>query len=232
MRTSAMPRIAVALAALILGVAPVQGQNQTQPDKAVDEAVQRRADEIVKQRLAEQEAARRLGYEELERKKLLENEAIDRKMRAQAEEVRALDVEVVISRYQNDKKVSSLPYSLIVNASRQAKPPTTVLRMGGQVPIPVSPGGPVNYRDVGTQIDCSAKIRQDGQYELTVSVDDSAPAKSGEAGFDQIGIPVIRTFQARNTLVMRDGQTRQFTIASDRITGEVVRVDITVKAAK
>ena len=33
-------------------------------------------------------------------------------------------------------------------------------------------------------------------------------------------------------LVLRDGQTRQFTAAADRITGEVVKVDVTLKVVK
>jgi hypothetical protein len=183
--------------------------------------VQRQAEEIVKARLAEREASRLLGDIEAERK-----------IRAQLEEVRSLDVEVVISRFQGDKKVSSLPYALVVSANRQAKPPTTVLRMGGRVPLPVAPGGPVSYTDVGTQIDCSARIKSEREYELTISVEDSAVAKAGDPVLDNAGLPVIRTFQARNTLVMREGQTRQFTVASDRVTSEVVRIDVTVRAPK
>ena len=45
-------------------------------------------------------------------------------------------------------------------------------------------------------------------------------------------LPVIRTFRASNNLVLRDGQTRQFSAAADRITGEVVKVDVTLKVAK
>ena len=127
MRTAGIGCVAALVAGLALGVAPVQGQNRTPQDKALDEAVQRRADEIVKQRLAEQEAERRLGTVELDRKKILEVQEIERKMRAEAEEVRSLDIEVVISRYQGDKKTSNLPYALIVNASRQAKPATIYL---------------------------------------------------------------------------------------------------------
>ena len=43
---------------------------------------------------------------------------------------------------------------------------------------------------------------------------------------------MIRNFEAENTLVLRDGQTRQFTAAADRVTGEVVKVDVTLKVAK
>ena len=46
-------------------------------------------------------------------------------------------------------------------------------------------------------------------------------------------LPVISTFQGeQQRCVLRDGQTRQFTAAADRITGEVVKVDVTLKVAK
>jgi hypothetical protein len=51
----------------------------------------------------------------------------------------------------------------------------------------------------------------------------SAPATS---------LPVIRSFRASNNVVLKDGQTRQFTAAADRITGEVVKVDVTLKVAR
>jgi hypothetical protein len=37
---------------------------------------------------------------------------------------------------------------------------------------------------------------------------------------------------AANNLVLRDGQTRQFTAATDRVTGEVVKVDVTLRVVK
>jgi hypothetical protein len=158
-----------------------------------------------------------------------------------------VDVEVVISRYQGDKKVSSLPYALTVNAAYfdVRGQHRTILRMGGQVPVPVmfpalgpdgksvtgiTGGGPVQYKEIGTQIDCSARPLDDGRFELFISVEDTAlaPPPGGEPG----SLPALRTFASSNTIVLRDGQTRQFTAASDRITGEVVRVDVTLRVAK
>ena len=53
-----------------------------------------------------------------------------------------LKVQIVISRYEGDKKLSSLPYMLSVNAGRSAS-----LRMGTKVPVastsftPIATGG-------------------------------------------------------------------------------------------
>ena len=152
-----------------------------------------------------------------------------------------LDVQVVVSRYQGDKRVSSLPYALAVNANDRA---TSSIRMGAQVPFPAfpkdpggaKPSGPgmVNYRTIGTNIDCFARTMEDGRFQVNVTVEDSwiyenptssvTPSAAGE--------PVIRSFRSANTLVMRDGQTRQFTTATDRVNGEVVRIEVTVRVVK
>jgi hypothetical protein len=156
-----------------------------------------------------------------------------------------IDVEVVIARYQGDKKLGSLPYTLNVNASSQRLP--TRLRMGGAVPmptmvpatmpdgkpLPVVGGGPVQYVDVGTNIDSSARPLPDGRFEVFVSVEDKWVVNAPQTAQSPISsLPFVRSFQTSNTLVLRDGQTRQFTTAADRVTGEVVKVEVTLKVVK
>ena len=156
-----------------------------------------------------------------------------------------IDVEIVIARYQGDKKLGSLPYTLNVNASAQRFP--TRLRMGGAVPmptmapatmsdgkpLPVVGGGPVQYVDVGTNIDSNARPLPDGRFEVFVSVEDKWVATAPQAVQSPLSsLPFVRSFQTSNTLVLRDGQTRQFTTAADRVTGEVVKVEVTLKVVK
>ena len=150
-----------------------------------------------------------------------------------------LDVQVVVSRYQGEKKVSSLPYALAVNANDRR--PSSI-RMGAEVPVvsnPVAGGGPkppsmINYKAIGTNIDCFARTMEDGRFQVNITVEDAwvyenaattvAPSLAGQ--------PVMRSFRSANTLVMRDGQTRQFTTATDRVNGEVVRIEVTVRVVK
>ena len=54
----------------------------------------------------------------------------------------ALKVQVVISRYEGDKKVSSLPYVIAVTAN---SPQGVLIRMGSQIPIAM-PGNPGCFR--------------------------------------------------------------------------------------
>lgn len=164
----------------------------------------------------------------------------ERVRRLEAAETVQVELELVVSRYQGDKKVSSLPYFLAVNANGEAS-----LRMGANVPVPTSvwaPGnvGPVapiafNYQNVGTDIDATVRPRGEGRFTVRVKVEERSvvqPPTGSTINGTVSGAPVIRTFAAQNELVLRDGQTRQFTAAADRVSGEVVKVDVTLKVAK
>lgn len=158
-----------------------------------------------------------------------------------------LRVQVVISRYQGDKRISNVPYTLSVNANTLldgGKPSS--LRMGARIPVQ-NPGSvradgkppegmiPFNYQNVGTNIDCYANATDDGRFELNISIeeesvylDDQPSPTTPRTG----GLPVFRNFRSSNELILRDGQSAQFTAATDRITGELVRVDVTLTVVK
>jgi hypothetical protein len=155
-----------------------------------------------------------------------------------------LDIQIVISRFQGEKKVSSLPYALAVNANDRE---VSRLRMGANVPVPAMAGpkanpagptgplpGPVSYRDIGTNIDCTARAIADGRFHVFISVEDSSVYTNiKDANTPTVGdMPVFRSFRSTNTLVLRDGQSRQFIAATDRVSGEVVRIDVTLKVVK
>lgn len=140
-----------------------------------------------------------------------------------------LKVQVVISRYEGDKKVSSLPYTLSVTANGER----VRLRMGSQIPVPSSTPstlpnqGPVqsfSFVTVGTSIDSMATTTDDGRYRVEVSIEDT----SIQERVPTLPVPTLRTFSIGNTMTLRDGQTAQFTSAADKTTGEVVKVDVTL----
>ncbi len=159
-------------------------------------------------------------------------------------------VTVVLSRYQGDKRVSSMPYVLGVMASSRAYGPAekTTLRMGVKAPITqtVFSGttidgkpGPVqssySYQDVGTNIDCTVRFDESvaGLFQLSLTVADSslgldAPKRSGVAP----DVPSFRNFNSSFTALLRDGQTMQYTSATDPVSGEVMKVDVTVNVMK
>ena len=152
-----------------------------------------------------------------------------------------LKVQIVVSRFQGEKKLSSLPYSLSVNAGSRA-----TLRMGAKVPVMMitakSPVegvpmvGPIQYQDVGTSIDCYVSTPQDdGRFKLEITIDDSSVYGDTPTTTDNkpaAGNPSFRSFRASDSMVLRDGQTSQFTTATDKVSVEIVKVDVTLTVVK
>ena len=155
--------------------------------------------------------------------------------------VTPLKVSVVVSRFQGEKKLSSLPFTLSVNAGSRA-----TLRMGAKVPVmmmmtanmpkDLPQGGPVQYQDVGTSIDCNVSaVQDDGRFRVEITIDDSSVYGEGPNPTDNKpppGNPSFRSFRASDSMVLRDGQTSQFTTATDKVSGEIVKVDVTLNVVK
>ena len=92
-----------------------------------------------------------------------------------------LKIQLILSRYQGDKKVSSVPYTLSVTANEGSG--SARVRMGVQMPIVSTvfgangaavPSSSYNYKDLSTNIDCSATSAPDGQYKVLLTVNDTS----------------------------------------------------------
>jgi hypothetical protein len=224
----------VIVLACVVSVPPFIAAAQTPEEKAFSERLER-------ERQAEQARVK---------KQIEEQRELERQWRI----VVPLDVQVVVSRFQGDKRVTSLPYALTVNAvhAREGIAQLAQIRMGAQVPLPTmgTPTvdgkpvtgmlntNPVTYKEIGTFIDADAKWLEGGAFELQISVSDTSLYRrsqnppAGAEQIDDMGLPVLRTFTASNRVVMKDGQTKQFMLAADRISGDTLRVDVTLKVAK
>lgn len=163
---------------------------------------------------------------------------------AQESKLVPLKVQLVVSRTGVDKKViSSLPYTLWVTAND--KKPTSI-RMGVQVPIvqttfssatkdgPASiPSSSYTYKDVGTNIDCQATGQADGSFVLDIKLSDSSISfDSKDPGQKLTGIPAFRNFTSNFSILVKDGQTAQYASATDPVSGETLKVDVTVNVLK
>jgi hypothetical protein len=154
-------------------------------------------------------------------------------------------VDVTLSRYQGEKKISSMPFVLAVaaNGQRMQVRDGINLYLGATTETKTGPnGGPTtsttsgNYTPIGTQIDCGVGSVDDGRFLVTVSVNDSEiyedaqhPAASASVGPANLA---VRSFFLSNALPMRDGQTIDFSSAVDKITGEVYKVSVTLTVVK
>jgi hypothetical protein len=157
-----------------------------------------------------------------------------------------LQVQLVISRFQGERKVASLPYTLLVTTGGgRAR-----MRMGVDTPVPVtstSDSGKqttsIQYRNVGTNIDCAAWDKGEGRYQLSIGVENSSALalekgpSSGNAGApladgNPTGSPLFRRFDANLDPWFRDGQSLQTIASTDPVTGEVVKIDVTMNVVR
>ena len=161
-----------------------------------------------------------------------------------------IKVDIVLMRFQSEKKISSLPFSVWVNANELRYPGqpaggfrVTSLRMGvdvpaGQVATTSAQGVTTtqpNYRAVGTKIDVSAEEMPGGVFSLYVSIEDSAifaADPSGKVSLNASDPAAFRTFNTNNRITVKPGPPVQFTTAADMITGEVVRIEVAVTVLK
>ena len=160
-----------------------------------------------------------------------------------------LRVQLVISRFQGERKVASLPYTLLVTTGG----PRARMRMGVDTPVAVATaasesGKPLTtsfqYRNVGTNIDCAAWDKGDGRYQLSIGLENSSALalEKGPSGgasssgplvdANPTGSPLFRRFDASLDPWLRDGQSVQTVASTDPVTGEVVKVDVTLTVVK
>lgn len=138
-----------------------------------------------------------------------------------------LEVELVLSRYQGDERVANLPYTLRLSEGTDR---STRLRVGVEVPVRTGEGA-VQYRNVGTQIDCTAVASPEagGAVELRLSIEHSAvvPAADADAPFQ--GAPMFSTFQLRSVVELHRGESAELVGSTDPVTGEVMRIRLTLR---
>lgn len=143
-----------------------------------------------------------------------------------------LKVQVVVTRMQGQKQVSREPFTLAVNANDDQD---SEVQSATQVFIPMvtvegKTVGPV-FKDVGTHITCTARLVEN-RYRLNLSVE-SALLPEDDKGKAAATPPYrIRSFRSRQQLLLRDGQTMEYTTATDPVNGEEVKVAVTLTVVK
>lgn len=153
-----------------------------------------------------------------------------------------LKLQIVLTEMDGEKKISNLPYILRLVAS--AHPEKAVFKTGMRVPVKTGGKDPgeyqMQYLDVGTNINATAKPLGDGRYQLSLTVEHSAvyapsatdkPTQYPSASVLS-GDPMISQFADIFDLIIRDGQTVQAAMAGDPITGNTVTMDVTINIEK
>jgi len=166
-------------------------------------------------------------------------------------------LQIVLTEYDGTKKISSMPYSIPFILSRAAL--TSSLRMGVRVPVNSTTSktgeSSLTYVDVGTNIDVSNidyRMNQShilstpGRFSVQLKIDRSSlyvPSRDKDGHIDggkdwtagdppPGNEPMIRQFRGDVTLLLRDGQEAEATVATDPLTGRVLKVEAVLNILK
>ncbi len=152
-----------------------------------------------------------------------------------------LRIQVVFTEFDGDKKIGSLPYTFLVNADDRGAP--AAVRMGLHVTTETSSKTGATHTEnwpLNTNLDGRAEKTNDGRFLLRLSVEKNsiylagANQKPASLGGNEVSStePVVQEFRTQVNLLIRDGQTIQSTVATDPVTGHVLKVDVTLNVIK
>jgi hypothetical protein len=161
-------------------------------------------------------------------------------VRAQDRSLVPLKVDLVVSRTAGTKKITSLPYTLWATANDKH---TTSVRMGVEIPVTTTilgkegaePQRTWTYRSVGTNIDLQATSVPDGRFSLQIRLTDSSVDREAPGSPTKdpgAGVPALRNFTSSFNILLRDGQTATYTSATDPVSGETLKVEVTLAVLK
>ncbi|MGB7284865.1 MAG: hypothetical protein WBE13_21565 [Candidatus Acidiferrum sp.] len=157
----------------------------------------------------------------------------------------SIKLQIVFAEFDGDKKVKSLPYLMYMNAPDAAdlKSGWDKLRIGSRIPL-YAGNSQMQYVDVGTNIDARSAYADDGHLLLQLDLERSwveggvsvpiakADAASSDTANGRFQEPIIRAFKSELSVKLREGQPVESTVATDPISGKVVKVEISFSVVK
>lgn len=148
---------------------------------------------------------------------------------------------LLLTEFDGEKKVASLPYSILVNSDPSGHVAySSFVRVGVRVPVP-SGGkeGQSTFADVGSNIDCGVQAEDDSRFTVRLNFERSSlyfQGHSEEKGIiktAETGQPYIPTIRAQSLLVtVKDGQNLEVLSAADPLNGHVFRLNLTLNVQK
>ncbi len=152
-----------------------------------------------------------------------------------------LKATIVFAEYEGEKKIKSLPYTLYINApdASELRGPVTKLRVGSKVPV-YTGKDQIQYYDVGTNIDARAAHTPEGRFLLGLGLERSwvegnvavSVTKAVPGQVNDFSNPVIRQFRSDLEMNLREGQITESTMATDPLSGKVMKVEVSLSAVK
>jgi hypothetical protein len=156
-----------------------------------------------------------------------------------------IKVQIIFTEFEGDKKIKSLPYVMYMNApdSSELKAGWVKFRIGSRLPIYVGKNE-MQYMDVGTNVDARSAYTGDGHVLLQMTLErswvegevsvpvtksDSSPSDLSGGHFQE---PIVRGFKSELDLKLREGQPVESNMATDPISGRVLKVEISFAVLK
>jgi len=156
-----------------------------------------------------------------------------------------IKVQIVFAEFEGDKKIKSLPYVMYMNApdSNELRPGWIKFRIGSRLPVYVGKNE-MQYMDVGTNVDARSAYTGDGHVLLQITLErswvegevsvpmtksDSSPSDSSSGHFQE---PIVRGFKSELDLKLREGLPVESNMATDPISGKVLKVEISFTVVK
>jgi len=148
-------------------------------------------------------------------------------------------VQIVLSEYDGDKKIASMPYSFMTITDERLGSYSTSLRTGVRIPAETeSKDQKTTYLDIGSNIDCGVRNEEDGRLTVHLVFERSALYPGTPTGEEKLevsrpnNLPLIRQFRTSENLIVKDGQTVESILSTDPLNGHVLRIAVTVNVIK
>ena len=156
-------------------------------------------------------------------------------------------VQIVFTEFDSEKKVKSLPYTMYLNApdAPEVRSPWVRMRVGSRVPVYTGGDkGSMTYLDVGTNIDARSGYTAEGRLLISLNLERSwveggvpvpvtkSDATRSESDTGNFREPIIRNFRSELDLKLREGQPIESTIATDPVSGKVLKVEVSFTTLK
>jgi hypothetical protein len=160
----------------------------------------------------------------------------------------AFRVQVVLAEYDGTNKISSLPYTIPVATLPYGARSLGSLRVGIRVPVPAATKtgeSSFQYIDIGSNLDVRISRVDADRYALELTIERSSlyvrgQNKDGKAeGREWMpgdpspdAEPLVRDFRGNLSFVVRDGHPAEATVATDPVTGHVMKVETVLTVLK
>ena len=152
----------------------------------------------------------------------------------------SVKVQIVVSEYDGEKKISSMPYSFIsVTDEKTGGHYITTLRTGVRMPIEIDgKDQKTTYFDMGSNIDCGISTTDDDRYRVYLAFERSTLYPGGGAQDEKAQTsrtnaqPLIRQFKTSENMILKDGQTLESVVSTDPLNGHTLRMSVAINVMK